>query len=212
MSNTKKKVGRPPQDKTLKMSDMIDRDGNLGSPYETSKMVQAEKFRKVVENNDANRRSNGRGMYAGMADPESYMEFYRQSISKPKKGRPWTYANAKALQREVTEYFEFAIDNRIPITVAGLGAWLGITVSNLRLWKQNRDTMPFYEVIEPAIAFIHAMTEQGAMDGTVPALPFIFASKNYFGLKDKMEYEIMPTQRITSDEQEEIINTLPIED
>jgi hypothetical protein len=203
------KVGRPKKSGVLSLDDILDEDGNPLNPNEQSKDTDARDFKKAVEARDYNERTNGRGMYAGMANPESYFEFYKTSIGKKRRGRPWTYPTAEALQSEITAYFEFCIDKRVPVTVAGLGAWLGVTTSTLRLWKQNKDTMPFYEVVEPAIGFIHAMTEQGAMDGTVPVVAYIFSSKNYHGLQDKTEYEILPTQQLTSLEQDEILKQLP---
>lgn len=212
MAQTKRRPGRPKGSGKLVMEELLDEEGNPVSTLENTKHVQAQDFARQVSYRDANEKSPGRGMYAGMASAESYLEFYKTSKGKKRKGRPWTYPTAEALEKEVLAYFEFCIDRRIPVTVAGLGAWLGITTSTLRLWKQNKDTMPFYEVVEPAIGFIHAMTEQGAMDGTVPVVSYIFSSKNYHGLQDKMDYEVLPTQQLTTNEQKEIIDKLPIYD
>lgn len=101
------------------------------------------------------------------------------------------------------------ISRRIAVSVAGLSAWLGISTSTLRLWKQQSSTMPFYEVVEPAVAFIHAMTEQGALDGNVPAIPFLFLAKNYHNLHDKVEYELKSAEKLSIEEQQDIIHNLP---
>lgn len=202
------KVGRP-KGSGIKEDEMFDEDGNPVSLSVGTKAQDALQFKRQVDGDVTY--ASKKGMYAGMANPESYIEFYKTSIGKPRKGRPWTYPTAQALQTEVTSYFEFCIDKRIAVTVAGLGAWLGITVTTLRLWKQNKDTMPFYEVVEPAIGFIHSMTEQGAMDGNIPAIAYIFSAKNYYGLKDVQEYVLEPRKQLSTAEQDSIINDLPEE-
>ena len=207
-----KKAGRPTQQiKKLTMEELLDAEGNPVSNHKNSKHTEAMKFQRLVEGVTPSDGVNNtkRGMYAGMANPESFIEFYKKSISKSKKGRPWTYPTAQALQTEVTAYFEFCIDRLIAVTVGGLSAWLGVGVGTIRTWRQNQDTMPFYEVIEGAVAFVHSMTEQGAMDGNVPAIAYIFASKNYHGLTDKMDYVVIPHETMTALEQDDIIKQLP---
>ena len=208
MSTTKKKVGRPKQVKNITIEDLMDDDGNLVSVTDDSKQSKALDFKRAIENPQSEYNAK-RGMYAGMTNPEEYVNFYKKIVSTEKKGRPWTYPNAEVLQKKVTEYFEFCVDRRIAVTVAGLSAWLGISVGTLRNWRINRDTMPFYEVVEPAIAFIHAMTEQGAVDGNVPASVFIFTSKNYYGLKDQMDYIVTPKEVMDSSQQDKVLNSVP---
>jgi len=210
----KKHAGRPKGSvkvKELKMSDMINKNGKTVSLDKNAKNANALAFEKLVNGDDSGTQGNTakRGMYAGMANPESFIEFYKTTVGKQKKGRPWAYPTALALQTEVTAYFEFCVSRLIAVTVSGLGAWLGVSVTTMRYWKQNKDTMPFYEVIEPAIAFVHSMTEQGAMDGNVPAIAYIFASKNYHGLTDKMDYVVIPHETMTALEQDDIIKQLP---
>jgi len=208
-SMSKKKVGRPKKKvEKVMVEDMIDEGGNPVSLNPNSKYSVAQTFKSAVENPQSVHNAT-RGMYAGITNPEEYVHFYKKVVATEKKGRPWTYPNADVLQKKVSEYFEFCIDRRIAVTVAGLSAWLGISVATLRNWKINSDTMPFYEVVEPAIAFIHAMTEQGAVDGNVPAQVFMFISKNYYGLKDQMEYSVTPKEKIDSLEQDDIVKQLP---
>jgi len=201
------KVGRPKKEKGL-----FDEDGYPISQDHESKQQMAIKFKEIVDGNkDAQAFNPNRGMYAGSANPQEFLEFYHRTISRPNKGRPWAYPTAEALQAEVSAYFEFCVPRRIALCVAGLGAWLGVTTTTLNNWKRNRDTMPFYEVVEPAIGFIHAMTEQGAIDGTVPAVPFMFTSKNYHGLKDVQEYAMETRHQLSIAEQDTIIEALPDE-
>lgn len=204
-----KKVGRPKKDTTLTVDDFINADGELVSVAKTSKQANAIRLQNEIDGVASYNPRSTKGMYAGATNPDDFLLFYDTTIKKPLKGRPWSYPTQEALQSEVREYFRFAIEKKIALTVAGLSAWLGISVSTLQYWKSNRATMPFYEVVEPAIGFIHAMTEQGAIDGNIPAIAFIFVSKNYNGMTDKVEYTHAQEKLLDSVEQSDIVNRLP---
>lgn len=205
---TSMKPGRPKEEKEYTEEDLFDEEGRPVSFSRNSKYLNAVQLKRTIEGEALEYNSN-KGMYANMANPASYMSFYNHTVKNAHKGMPWRYPTAQALQDEVRNYFDFCIHRRIPICVAGLSAWLGISVATLGNWKRNRDTMPFYEVVEPAVAFIHSMVEQGAIDGNIPPSVFSFLAKNYHGLKDVQEYTIEPRNRLSVAEQDEIIDALP---
>jgi len=181
---------------------------NGENPNPNGKYIQMQKFADVmtgVRSDD----TTAKGMYSGETKPSEYLDIYQQVSSKKYKGRPWMYPNAEALQAEVTSYFAYCIEHRIPLTPAWLACWLGITTGTLKNWQKNQDTMPFYPVIEPALAFIQAMLEGGAVEGRIQAIPFIFLGKNYFGMKDTNELAIYTDDRMTIEEKKELINNLP---
>ena len=205
------KVGRPkkkePDIDTLQYS-----DGSPRNPNRWSKDMMAEKLGRQIEGSyEGDDHRPGRGMYAGMANPHEFLVFYREAKKKPQCGTPWAYGSVKELEKEIDAYFEFCIHRRIAVSVAGLGAWLGVSVGTLSYWKRNRETHPFYEAVDVAIAFIHSMAEQGALDGNVPATVFNFVSKNYYGLKDIQEYSVEPMKQLSMSEQDKIIDALPDE-
>lgn len=208
------KVGRPKnKKKKLTIEEMVsDESGEIVSIGAGTKEHNARKFKKMAENKDYNTSptKTNRGMYAGSADPESFIEMYKKSVAnRQKKGSPWTYVSRKAVEDEIYNYFEFCVDRRIPVTVAGLCAWVGISVATLSVWKRNQGTQPYYDIFDSAVAFIHAMTEQGAVEGNIPASVFNFISRNYHGLKDSMDYFVAPQEDRTMLEQQNIINMLP---
>lgn len=209
-----RKVGRPKKERKLTMKDIQDDEGNIVSCGEGTKTQNARSFKKLVENNNDYHENTGatnkRGMYAGSANPESFIEMYKHTVAnRQKKGSPWAYPSRKALEDEIFKYFEFCVDRRIPVTVAGVCAWLGISVRTMSNWERHQDTQPYYDIAESTVAFIHAMTEQGAVDGNIPASVFNFLAKNYHGLKDQMDYYVTPKDRINALEADEIIKNLP---
>ena len=203
------KVGRPRKEPT-NTDELFYSDGSPRNQNVWSKDVKAETLRRQIEGSyEGDNHRPGSGMYAGMANPHEFLVFYREAKKKPHCGSPWAYGSAKELEKEIDAYFDFCIHRRIAVSVAGLGAWLGISVSTMSYWKRNRETHPFYEVIEVAIAFIHSMAEQGALDGNVPANVFAFISKNYHGMKDIQEYAVEPVKQLSITEQDKIIDALP---
>lgn len=181
------------------------------NPNPHGKYVQMRKFEDKLAEVEATPISKPtRGMYSGEVNPDDYLDIYKKVQTKKYKGRPWTFPSAEALQEEVDNYFAYFIARRIPVTVSGLACWLGITIGTLKRWQRNQDTMPFYPVIEPAMAFIHMMTEQGALEGRIAAVPFIFLSKNYWGLNDTQELSISTSTSLTAEEKRKIIDNLPL--
>ena len=203
------KVGRPKK-KEPDVDTLMYPDGSPRNPNEWSKDMRAETLSRQIEGSyEGDNHRPGMGMYAGMANPHEFLVFYREARKKPQCGTPWAYGSVEELEREIDAYFDFCIHRRIAVSVAGLGAWLGVSVGTLSYWKRNRETHPFYEPVEVAIAFIHAMAEQGALDGNVPATVFSFTCKNYHGLKDIQEYSVEPVKPLSIAEQDKIIDALP---
>ena len=203
------KVGRPKK-KEPDVDTLMYPDGSPRNPNEWSKDMRAETLSRQIEGSyEGDNHRPGMGMYAGMANPHEFLVFYREARKKPQCGTPWAYGSVEELEREIDAYFDFCIHRRIAVSVAGLGAWLGVSVGTLSYWKRNRETHPFYEPVEVAIAFIHAMAEQGALDGNVPATVFSFTCKNYHGLKDIQEYSVDPVKQLSIAEQDKIIDALP---
>ena len=204
------KVGRPKTDTIVKLEDILDDDGNPITPNRNTKDLNAARFARQVEASyEGEATRPGRGMYAGMAHPHEFLAFYREAKKKPHRGAPWGYGSQEDLEKEIDAYFEFCIHRRIAVSVAGLGAWLGVSTSTLGYWKRNRETLPYYECVELAIAFIHGMMEQGALDGNVPASVYNFLTRNYNGLKDIQEYTVEPIKQLSILEQDKIIDALP---
>lgn len=205
------KVGRPKK-KEPDIDTLMYSDGSLRNPNTWSKDANAERLGRQIEGSyEGDSHRPGSGMYAGMANPHEFLVFYREAKKKPQCGTPWAYVSVKELEREIDAYFDFCIHRRIAVSVAGLGAWLGVSVGTLSYWKRNRETLPFYESVDMAIAFIHSMAEQGALDGNVPATVYNFVSKNYHGLKDIQEYSVEPMKQLSMSEQDKIIDALPDE-
>jgi len=179
------------------------------NPNPTGKFIQMRKQEDLLEQVTDTGKQPARGMYSGETPVEEYAKLYTKVANKKYKGRPWTFPDAESLEVEVSAYFSYYLERRIPVSVAGLAFWLGITTATLKNWQKNQDTMPFYPVIEPALAFIQSLLEQGAIEGRVMAVPFIFIGKNYFGMTDTVNMEIYSSEKLTAEDKQKIIDNLP---
>lgn len=151
-----------------------------------------------------------RGMYAGEAKPQDHLDAINHTLSKPLRGKPWTYPTAQALHDEIMEYFEFMVGRRIPLTVAGLCAWLGISTATALYWKKNEHLLPWYTEMETAMAYIQSIQEAGAVEGRVVPYTYQFLAKNYHGMRDVREIEVTGESGILSaNDQKAIIENLP---
>jgi hypothetical protein len=65
----------------------------------------------------------------------------------------------------------------------------------------NRDTLyahannpnsKYSEILKEAINYCHSILEAGAFEGKVPAVPYIFTAKNFFGMRDDKNITVSP--------------------
>lgn len=151
-----------------------------------------------------------KGMYAGEAQPQDHLDAINHTLSKPLRGRPWAYPSPEALRAEILEYFEFMIGRRIPLTVAGLSAWLGISTGTARYWKKNENLLPWYTEFDTALAYIQSMQEAGAVEGRVVPYTYQFLAKNYHGMRDVHEIDVTNENGILdANDQKAIIESIP---
>lgn len=151
-----------------------------------------------------------KGMYAGEAKPQDHLDAINHTLSKPLRGRPWAYPSPEALRSEILEYFEFMVGRRIPLTVAGLCAWLGISTTTASYWKKNERLLPLYTEFDTALAYIQSMQEAGAVEGRVVPYTYQFLAKNYHGMRDIREIEVTGESGILdASDQKAIIENIP---
>lgn len=151
-----------------------------------------------------------KGMYAGEAKPQDHLDAINHTLSRPLRGRPWAYPTPEALRSEIMEYFEFMIGRRIPLTVAGLSAWLGISTATARYWKKNERLLPWYTEFDTALAYIQSMQEAGAVEGRVVPYTYQFLAKNYHGMRDVREIDVTgESGMLDASDQKAIIENIP---
>ena len=82
------------------------------------------------------------------------------------------------------DYFKLCYDCNIIPTIASLSLYLGLNRETLYNYANNPKTYDYSNILRMAINTCQSYQETAVLDGSIPSVPFIFLSKNYFGLKD----------------------------
>lgn len=107
-----------------------------------------------------------------------------------KRGYPRTFSSVDECLDEVNEYFKLCYDCEMIPTVASLCLFLGLNRETLYTSANNPRLYEYSDVLKYAINTCQSYQESAVLSGDIPSVPFIFLSKNYFGLKDTTEVNL----------------------
>lgn len=111
----------------------------------------------------------------------------RESING--KGRPKLFKNREECQEDIENYFKLCIEYNVLPTVASFCVYCGANKDTI--YTHINDTASdFSDLLKNAVDTILAFQEGGALANEVASVPFIFLSKNYFGMKDNQDVVI----------------------
>lgn len=112
------------------------------------------------------------------------LDFHRQFLKKPKVSG----SDTEAVEQRIEEYFSICSEYDALPTIEGLSLALGINRSTLWSWGKgsgcSRGTM---EAVQRAKTLLSAMDAELASKGKIQPVTYIFRSKNYYDLSDKVE-------------------------
>ena len=132
------------------------------------------------------------------------MQYGKEMISMKFTGRPPKFMDAEELEKKIAEYFEDCDENDKPYTVTGLAYTLGITVKQLRDYKNAVDNINILKqldnsvkaelscIVKRAYQMCEMYAEKRLLDAKCNKSPvgYIFALKNFQGdFVDKTEVE-----------------------
>ena len=118
-----------------------------------------------------------------------------------KRGYPRLFTDREECLTEIEEYFKLCYECDIIPTIAGLSLYLGVNRDTLYNYANNSKLYDYSDVVKLAINTCQSYQETAVLEGSIPSVPFIFLSKNYFGLKDTTDV------RFNQDNQDETINS-----
>ena len=133
---------------------------------------------------------NNKKRQAYMSKP-NVKEFNRTMVKKAIIGRPCKFDNVEKVENELIEYFELCDRTDTVPTITGIGTWLHCdrdTIYN----HANNPNSPFSACFKNAINTCHLSLENGAIDGAVNSVVYIFMGKNYFSLRDDRNITVTP--------------------
>lgn len=102
----------------------------------------------------------------------------------------------------LTDFFARCQETGELPTVEKMAIALRITRTTLMQWERGDLGEERAELIGLAKERIHALEGEMVMEGKIPAVPYIFRSKNYYGMADKQEVEV----KVEEPEVEEVID------
>lgn len=113
-------------------------------------------------------------------------------------------------------YFEYSMENDLKPTIEGLALAIGVSRSTLWDWETGRRRADVNssraDIIKKAKDYIAFLMSDGAMNGKINPVTWIFYAKNYFGMSDKQEIEVkaqQPLNEIPLDEIQERVKKIP---
>lgn len=99
------------------------------------------------------------------------------------------------------EYFQVCCEKGMLPTVEGLALAAGTTVGVLRDWELQRYSPERGPLVTKAKTLIAEVDAQLVAMGKMPAVPYIFRAKNFYGMSDKTELEVTsPTIELPEEE------------
>lgn len=149
----------------------------------------------------------GRGNAFDNKTRRSYMEqpnvkafnkkFYKQALI----GRPLTWNSVEELEEQLMEYFKLCDETATIPTITAIATWLHCS-RELIYRHANDENSPFHDTLKNVINICHTSLENGAVDGKVNSVVYIFMGKNYFDLEDSKNITVTPATSNTINSQE----------
>lgn len=122
-------------------------------------------------------------------------------------GRPPAFKSVEQLNKDISEFLDLCYKTTTIPTVMGLATWLGVSRDTIYA-HANDSRSPFSYSVKNFIDLCHLSLENGAVDGKVNPVTYIFMGKNYFGLSDSKDIKVSATNDQSSPNAEETANAL----
>lgn len=122
-------------------------------------------------------------------------------------GRPPAFRSVEELNSDIKGFLDLCYKTTTIPTVMGLATWLGVNKDTIYA-HANDSRSPFSGSVKNFIDLCHMSLENGAVDGKVNPVTYIFMGKNYFGLSDSKDIKVSATNDQSTPNAEETANAL----
>ena len=110
------------------------------------------------------------------------------------------------------DYFNFCVEQEVKPTVESFALAFGVTTATIRNWESGEYGSFKKDLVKRGKTIMQAFLTNAVMEGSVNPVTYIFYSKNYYGMVDKVEH-VENTGFERSDEaKRELIDSLPSDD
>ena len=138
---------------------------------------------------------NNKARQSYMAQP-NVKEFNKTFVKKALVGRPYKWDSVEVLEKELVDYFELCDKTNTVPTITAIATWLHCNRDTIYA-HANDSNSPFSDVLKNVINVCHTALENGAVDGKVNSVVYIFMGKNYFSLTDSKDINISASDKQT---------------
>lgn len=143
------------------------------------------------------KKGKGRGNSIDNKNTRAYMaqenvkEFNKEFMPRALVGRPCRWDNVEELCNDIGEYLDLCDRTSVIPTITAMATWLHCSRDTIYSHANNPNSQ-FSDILKNAINICHSFLENGAVDGKVNSVLYMFLSKNYFGLKDDKNITVTP--------------------
>lgn len=118
-----------------------------------------------------------------------------ERIAKGIKGRPTLFKSLEECKNDVEGYFKLCYDCSVIPTVSSFCVYIGSNKDYVYETISN-NVNDYSVVLKDTIATILSYQEGAVLSNEVPAVPFIFLGKQYYGFKDTQDVNISATNQL----------------
>lgn len=165
-------------------------------------MTNSEEFKEELSEREKNAIKPIKGNSYNNKSRQSYMaqpnvkEFNKIFVKKSLVGRPCRFDSVEYVEKELIDFFELCDRTNTVPTITAIASWLHCSRDTIYAHANNPNSQ-FSDVFKNVINVCHTSLENGAVDGKVNSVVYIFMGKNYFGLKDDKNITVTPSQNST---------------
>ena len=160
--------------------------------------VDKDEFEKELSEREKNAIKPIKGNSYNNKSRQSYMaqpnvkEFNKTFVKKALVGRPCRFDSVEYVEKELIDFFELCDRTDTVPTITAIASWLHCSRDTIYSHANNPNSQ-FSDVFKNVINVCHTSLENGAVDGKVNSVVYIFMGKNYFGLRDDKNITVTPT-------------------
>lgn len=160
--------------------------------------VDKDEFKKKLSEREKNAIKPIKGNSYNNKSRQSYMaqpnvkEFNKTFVKKALVGRPCRFDSVEHVEKELIDFFELCDRTDTVPTITAIASWLHCSRDTIYAHANNPNSQ-FSDVFKNVINVCHTSLENGAVDGKVNSVVYIFMGKNYFGLRDDKNITVTPT-------------------
>lgn len=110
------------------------------------------------------------------------------------------------------DYFNFCIEQEIKPTVESFALAFGITTQTVRKWETGEYGAFKKDLVKRGKTIMQTFLTNAVMEGKVNPVTYIFYSKNYYGMVDKVEHIANTGVEQSDESKKELLEALPDDD